>query len=381
MVSKSKNSSSKEPVETQRDIPDIKRDIPDEPSDGFSRMDPISRVQSDTGPVSKTPNPASRDSYDGFVPNIAATTTFDKEDAQSREGNYVLSLGLGGSGKSTFHSFLLRYIEQSGKFDYEMRIPRLRSGDEDHQTRNLLNQWRSKWSRGEFVAPTATSEAAIREIKYSVVPSTGVKATLDFSIIEVSGELLRQVQGGRTGRQSLPEAVHYLVANPRLNLIVLMMVHPDTPNNDILLTNFIDFVNQNFPDRRRQISLGVIIANPDRALKQMIAHTGGKDASPFATYTRLEDKAVIDYMQTMAPGIMAKWNAWPEKDRMLVPLRLGEIQLDPNPEQEGVMVPRLISHDFSDVEKIFDWIYFKCTGKKRGPTFIQKLLNKIDKPN
>ncbi|MEM1378633.1 MAG: hypothetical protein AAGG69_14730 [Pseudomonadota bacterium] len=56
----------------------------------------------------------SNDGFDGFVPSIPATATFTAEEAQAREGNYVLSLGLGGSGKSTFHSFLLRFIEHSG---------------------------------------------------------------------------------------------------------------------------------------------------------------------------------------------------------------------------------------------------------------------------
>ncbi|MFG5379706.1 hypothetical protein [Yoonia sp. R2-816] len=347
-------------------------------TDKFSRLDPIGHDATDSGDAAESDV---GDSYDGFIPNIAATTTFTAEDAQARNGNYVLSLGLGGSGKSTFHSFLLRYIEQSGKLDFEMKIPRLRSGEEDHQTRNLLNQWRSKWSRGEFVLPTAASEAAIREINYSVVPSQGIKVPLDFGLIEVSGELLKQVQGGRTGRQSLPEAVHHLIANPRVNLVVLMMVHPDTPNNDILLTNFIDYVNQNFQERRSQISLGVIIANPDRALEQMISQTGGDDASPFSHYQRLEDQAVIDYMRTMAPGIMAKWVAWPERDRMLVPMRLGDIDFVVNPNQKGAMIPRLVAPDFTDVEKVFDWLYHRFTGKRRGPTFFQRLFNSIDKAN
>lgn len=345
--------------------------------DGYSRLDPLPSQDGNKSKSDEQKSGQDKDySYDGFIPNIAATTTFTAEDAQSRDGNYVLSLGLGGSGKSTFHSFLLRFIEQSGKLEYEMKIPQLRSGEEDHQTRNLINQWRAKWSRGEFVAPTATSEAAIREIKYSVVPTWGVKSVLDFGMIEVSGELLRQVQGGRTGRQSLPEAVHHLIANPHVNLVVLMMVHPDTPNNDILLTNFIDYVNQHFPERQRQISLGVIIANPDRALEQMIARTGGENSSPFAHYQRLEDQAVIDYMKTMAPGIMAKWNAWPEKDRMLVPLRLGDIEVVSQEEQDGAVISRLISPDFTDVEKIFDWLYHKFTGKRRGPTLIQRILGK-----
>lgn len=319
-----------------------------------------------------------RDSFEGFVPNIPATATFTAEEAQSRQGNYVLSLGLAGSGKSTFHSFLLRFIEQSGKLEYEMRIPRLKTGEEDFQTRNLLNQWRSSWNRGEFVAPTAATEAAIREIRYSVVPTSGVKATMDFGMVEVSGELLRQVQGARTGRQSLPEAVHHLIANQRVNLTVLMMVHPETPDNDILLTNFIDYVDQNFPGRRQKISLGVVIANPDRALEQMIEQTGGPYQSPYGHYQRLEDEALVDYMQSMAPGIWARWKSWPEKDRMITPLRLGDITTGLG--RDGDEVVRLTSPDYTHIEKIFNWLFERFTGKKPGPTFWERLRRDMDKP-
>lgn len=318
------------------------------------------------------------DGFEGFVPNIPATATFTAEEAQSRKGNYVLSLGLGGSGKSTLHSFLLRYIEQSGKVEYEMSIPRLKNGEEDFQTRNLLNQWRSSWNKGEFVASTAATEAAIREIKYRVVPSKGVRAPLDFGMIEVSGELLKQVQGGRTGKQSLPEAIHHLIANRHVNLILLMMVHPDTPNNDILLANFIDYIDQKFPGRRHQITLGVIIANPDRALEQLKKNTGGLEDSPFSHYSRLEDEAVVDYMSTMAPGIWAKWNSWPEKQRMITPLRLGDTRHVQ--QSDGEDVSKLVSPDYTHIEKIFNWLFFKFTGKRPGPTFWQRLVRDLSKP-
>jgi len=341
------------------------------PQSGFVGVESVS-------PLLIGPAAVPRDGYEGFVPNIPATPTFTAEEAKTREGNYVLSLGLGGSGKSTFHSFLLRYIEQSGTLEHEMSIPRLRSGEPDHQTRNLLNQWRSTWNRGEFVGGTPSIEAAIREIGYEVVPTSGVKARLKFGLVEVAGELLRQVQGGRTGKQSLPEAVHHLIANPRVNLIVLMLIHPDTPNNDILLTNFIDYLDQNFPGRRQQISLGIVIANPDRALEQMIRQTGGREASPFAHYQRLEDDAVFDYMKVMSPGILSKWSAWSEKNRMITPLRLGDIQIVED--NEGNRVQRLVATDYGDISKIFDWLYRKFTGKSRGPTLIQRFFTDMNKP-
>jgi hypothetical protein len=202
-----------------------------------------------------------------------------------------------------------------------------------------------------------------------------VRATFDFGLVEVSGELLKQVQGGRTGRQSLPEAVHHLIANPGVELIVLMMVHPDTPDNDILLANFLDFVDQRFPGRRQRMKLGVVIANPDLALERMIATTGGPDASPFAHYGRLEDQAVLDYMQTMSPGIWAKWQSWPQKDRMITPLRLGEIREG----RDGV--PKLVAPDYVHIEKIFHWLFEKFTGKRPGPTWWQRLISDLNKPS
>lgn len=337
----------------------------------------FSRKDSSSGSRSAPP----RDAYDGFVPNMAAAATFTAEEAQAREGDYVLSLGLAGSGKSTFHSFLLRYIEQSGSLNHEMRIPRLRNGDEDHQTRLLLNQWRSTWNRGAFVSATAATESAIREIRYQVTPVHGVKAQLNFGLVEVAGELLKQVQGGRTGKQSLPEAVHHLIANPKVNLMVLMMVHPDTPDNDLLLTNFIDYLDQRFPGRRDHISLGIIIANPDRALEQLVNRTGGRGeggvSSPFSHYQRLEDDAVFDYMKVMSPGVLSKWRAWEPKKRMITPLRLGDIETFQD--DQGNETIRLTKPDYTHIGKIFDWMYFHFTGKRRGPTWFQRLIRDLGK--
>ena len=358
----------------------------------FSAPNPLGSREMQEAPldfkrsVPQEPIERSNDAFDGFVPPTAVKPTFTSDEALARSGNYALTFGLGGSGKSTFHSYLLRYLEEGGRFNARMKIPRLNNGEVDEQTRILLNQWRHQWKTGRFVEATGTTEAHIREIIYSVTPNRGVRDELNFGMVEVSGELLRTVMGGSTGRQTLPEAIHHLVANANVNLILLIMVHPETPHNDLLFTNLMDYVTERFPGRLPTLGLGVIIANPDLALEKLIEHTGGSatraddptyynpSPSPFSHYRRLEDEAVIEYLKVMAPGILNRFRSWESDRKMITPLRLGDIELDPQTKRPF----RLIHQDDEHISKIFAWLYKGFLGKELGPTWYQRMFSNLN---
>jgi hypothetical protein len=313
---------------------------------------------------------APQDAFTDFVPNQAPVPTFTAEDAKDRQGNYVLSFGLAGSGKSTFHSSLLRHLEQGGEFTSKVK-PVFRDGKPDAQTRHLLNSWRETWKTGRFVRSTPNLESAIREISYNVTPNKGVKTPLDFNLIEVSGELLRRVEGRGNSSAMLPDAIHYLFDNPRINLLLIVLIHPDTPSNDLLLVNLLDLIEEHFPHRRATMSLGIVIANPEKSLEQLKRVTGGED-SQFAHESKLEGELVFDYLQQMAPGIFTVYKTWPAKKRMITPLSLGAIG---HRQSEGDETePYLKYHDPTDIGKIFKWMYKQFIGKDLGPTWFGRLL-------
>jgi hypothetical protein len=344
-----------------------------------SKYDRPAGTLGETPGVAETPSRSSippktvevaQDAFTDFVPNQAPVATFTAEDAKGRQGNYVLSFGLAGSGKSTFHSSLLRHLEQGGEFTSKVQ-PVFRDGKPDGQTRHLLNSWRETWKTGRFVRSTPAVESAIREISYHVTPNKGVKTPLDFNLIEVSGELLRRVEGRGNSSAMLPDAIHNLFDNPRINLLLIVLIHPDTPSNDLLLVNLLDLIEEHFPQRRATMSLGIVIANPEKSLEQLKRVTGGED-SQFAHESKLVGELVFDYLQQMAPGIFTVYKTWPSKKRMITPLSLGATGLRKNDHDEPERY--LEYHDPTDIGKIFKWIYKQFNGKDLGPTWLGRLL-------
>ncbi len=76
----------------------------------------------------------------------------------------------------------------------------------------------------------------------------------------------------------------------------------------------------------------------------------------------------------MAPGILIRYRSWKSGNKMITPLRLGEMENDPDTKRPV----RLFQKDDEHVGKIFAWLYKVFVGKELGATWFQTLFNKLN---
>jgi hypothetical protein len=284
-----------------------------------------------------------------------------EDNIESRAGNYLLSFGFPGSGKSTFQSFLYHYLVEVGSFETQPQI------DGFNETRNwdglrLVNEWRRLWHQREFPARTAIGEENIREILLRVRPMRGVQTELNFGLLEVSGELMQTVMPGETRDPSLARTLQIYLDNPQIHFVVVFIVDPARGReNDILFDNFFRFLDLNFPQRRNQMALALLISRPEVALNQLKREVRGLEHAQ-----RLTPTLCLEYAQRYIPGTFRVWDTWPMPSRvMLSSLYLG------SPAADG---QRLERPDYSDIEQIFAWLYHQFTASHLGPTWWQRIL-------
>lgn len=283
-------------------------------------------------------------------------------------GNYIFSFGFPGSGKTTFQWMMMNYLLNEGPFHSEIQIPDRDKGP-DWEGRNIINTWKNQWIEGRFPDPTASGESDIREVQVHAKTTAGKKLASDFSFLEVSGELMRQVLPESGTAPDFSPLLSAYLANPRLKFCVILMLTPEVEENDQLFASFMAYIQKNFPGLKERMSLGVVVSKPEESLVRL--QTYGTPDGRMA-YDKLNAEALVGYLNRFCGETYQIWATWPKASQtLLAPLRLGEIEIS-----EGE--PHLVAPDFSDIEEIFFWVFEQFTGKRPGPTFIQRSLGKVD---
>ena len=283
-------------------------------------------------------------------------------------GNYLMSFGFPGSGKTTFQWMLMNYIMNEGPFRTEISVPDGPNGP-DWEGRRIINEWKSQWISGAFPEATQSSESDIREIAVHTATSSGKKMAVDFSFLEVSGELLQLAMPAPGHDPHLVPTLHAYFSNPRLKFTLMLMLHPDVEENDLLFPSFISFLDREFPGLKDRMSLGVIISKPEASLAKLreFGDTTGRQY-----FGNFDEEALEAYLNRFCGETFEIWNNWPAQNKILLsPLYLGDIG-----ERQGA--PILEQPDFHHIEQIFLWLFEQFTGKRPGLTFWQKLRGKVD---
>ncbi len=298
----------------------------------------------------------------GPLPELRRSRILDA-DLTSRVGNYIFTFGFPGSGKTTFHSTLMRYLMERGPFRTEISVDS-DSGMTDWDTVRLINDWKTAWREGLLATANPVGEDQIREHSFSVVPLEGIRTTLNFSFLEVSGEMLQTVMPNELVDPELSRILRAFLENPKLRLVLLLMINPDVPQNDELFVNFLTFIDKTFgPGFRDRVSLGIIVSKPEQALRELKRLRQG-----YKMVDRLAGEYCESFVEEFAPTTYRIWDDWPNPDRtMITSLYIGEM------EQRGSEW-RLVSPNFESIEKIFGWVYFQFTREKLGPTRWQRLI-------
>lgn len=283
-------------------------------------------------------------------------------------GNYIFSFGFPGSGKTTFQWMMMNYLMNEGPFRTEISVPDRADGP-DWDGRATINSWKSQWIEGRFPDPTAAGEGDIREIEVKTKTTSGKKMELDFSFLEVSGELLRQVLPDDGIKPRLAPLLSAYLGNPNLKFTIILVINPDVEKNDHLFASFFTYLKKIFPGLVDRVSLGIIISKPERALEKLNEFGSNDGRMNFPT---LNADAIEAYMNRFCGETFQIWNDWPKANSILIsPLNLGII------EQQGHDM-FLVEPHFKHIEQIFLWLFEQFTGNRPGPTFFQKLIGKMD---
>lgn len=283
------------------------------------------------------------------------------------KANYIMSFGFPGSGKTTFQWFLMQFLMNSGSYRSEIHVPRTVNGS-DWEGRRIINDWKEQWIEGRFPEPTQAAESDIREITVSAAPTTGKDVKLEFSFLEVSGELLALAMPeiGRAPHLTplLRAYFENCAKHPNFKIALMLLLHPDVEENDKLFASFMQYLDHEIPGLRSKMSLGIIVSKPEASLARLREY-GAADGRMY--YERFDADALEDYLVRFCTETYTVWDSWPDASKTLLsPLYLGEIQ-----EREGE--PRLVKPDFDHTEEIFLWLFEQFIGERPGPTRWQKM--------
>jgi hypothetical protein len=302
---------------------------------------------------------------DGPLPQRGRSRLFS-DDISQKSGNYIFTFGFPGSGKTTFHSFLTRYIMEEGPFKTEF-LNKLGDGESDYDINRMVTTWKNEWREGRFPEPTPVGDDQIRELSFEVTPFQGVRTPLQFTFLEVSGEMLQAVLPTENQDPSLSRILRGLLENSNINLSLMLILNPDVHNNDELFLNFLSYMDNNLEfDIRARASLGILISKPRDALRTLKELRSGYDS-----VAELRGEYCEDFVEQFAKSTYRIWYDWPNpKKKMIGRLHLGEIEFD------GEKY-RLTNPDYASIGQIFGWVYHQFTGRKLGPTPLQRMLRWI----
>lgn len=278
--------------------------------------------------VLKAPHsPVSQSPVDAFkASRITDPLSLTAEAAEEARGAFFLSFGKAGSGKTTLHFQMLRYIEQVGDFEGEEVVgEHLPAGQRVAQAA-IMNQWRNMWGDGAFPAGT-NAEDEVRAIRYALRPRIGSGPRTEVTFLEVAGELLaRVIADDPRDRVDLPEALDRLFRNNNVKLIIAFIVSPrglqeetDARRPDALYVAFLNFIRERYPERTRTPLL-VVVADPNRAFETI------KEIVP-TTDTELTPELTGTYLTTFLPSFMQQYVSWkaPPDQKLIARFRVGKV--------------------------------------------------------
>ncbi len=307
--------------------------------------------------------------FDELVGTGVREPAFTGEDARKRQGNFLVPFGVTGSGKTTFLASLFKYINQAENLSGDIQFPE-QGKVRNYAGQSMLNRWDEIFSsRGRFLRATPIGNDAVRELAYEVTPTKGQKTKLRFSVVEVSGEDLKRVVAREGKNPRLPDAIEAIFKNTNLRTMIVLVVHPETMENDLLFKNLFTWLNQNVGSRLKTFSLAILIANPDLALTHLKARRA--DAEEIESLTGPICKV---YLKEFVPNTYAVYCAWNKNRRAIISFNIGQIERSDGDDGEFV---RIIRFDMKSSAKLFGWIYWQFTGRRLGATWWQRFIQKM----
>ena len=274
-----------------------------------------------------------------------------------RTGNYLISVGLPGSGKTVLQSFTTYSMSVAGNLSAKPDITE-ENGEINHRAQQLRTLWLDEWKVGRLPKGTPLREDEIREIRLDITNLENKSQRFNFSFLEISGESFKDVVPTAISAPTLFQRINSFLSNDKIRLNLAFVLKTDEqlgePTNDALFTNFIEFVEAQLKlDLTQKVGLILVLPNPNVVFGEeewrMMRSNKSKDRNFYK-------KRVKDYVYENFPATYTIFDRWNVNKRAITIFHIGD-------EVQG-HIERV---DFKDARSFIDLNYHFFTGKRLQP--------------
>jgi hypothetical protein len=285
---------------------------------------------------------------------------------EKSSGNYLLTLGYPGSGKTVLQSFLYYYLATHGDFSDRLELQR-EGSQSGHLTESLLNTWLTDWNNRRFPKATPEFEGAIREVRLQLTPKINTSRAFNFSFVEVSGEFIQRVIPTEVQPGSLVNTMHsFLIAPESKKIIVYVFDHKEKSNNDELFSSLLRYLERSVAGRLDQkYSLMIVVPNPDLVFQRVLSDKGRPHS--FSSSNELQPEALLYYLRSRAPKLVATYRSWKKSKRGIFKFYIG-------PVYQNDLEQVLEKPDFQDCKRVIDFCYKQFHGSQLREGYLQRLV-------
>lgn len=277
---------------------------------------------------------------------------------EERTGNYLISVGLPGSGKTVLQSFTTYSMSVAGNLSVKPDNIENDKGEINHQAQHLRTVWLNDWQRGQFPKGTPLREDEIREIRLNIENLENRSQNFNFSFLEIAGENFKDV----VPEGSVPilfDRIKRFLTNTNIKLNIAFILKTDEKlgelTNDALFTNFIDFVEANLKlDLTQKVGLILVVPNPKSVFGQ---EDWSRMRSNQAADRRFYKETLRKYIYDNFPATYTIYDRWNAKKRAITIFHIGDESDDRH----------LHNKDYKDARSFINLNYNFFTGKNLEP--------------
>ncbi|MDA9940679.1 hypothetical protein N9C18_01320 [Planktomarina temperata] len=276
---------------------------------------------------------------------------------EERTGNYLISVGLPGSGKTVLQSFTTYSMSVAGNLSIKPDNLKNEKREINHQAQHLRTLWLDDWKRGQFPKGTPLRENEIREIRLNVENLENRSQNFNFSFLEIAGENFKDV----VPEGSVPilyDRIKRFLTNTKIKLNIAFILKTDEklgePTNDALFTNFIDFIEANLKlDLTQKVGLILVVPNPKLVFGQ---EDWARMRSNRSADRKFYKERLRQYIYDNFPATYTIYDRWNSKKRAITIFHIGD-------EIDGL----LQNKDYKDARSFINLNYNFFTSKNLEP--------------
>lgn len=276
---------------------------------------------------------------------------------EERTGNYLTSVGLPGSGKTVLQSFTTYSMSVAGNLSVRPDNIENDKGEINHQAQHLRTVWLNDWQRGQFPKGTPLKENEIREIRLNIENLENRTQNFNFSFLEIAGENFKDVVPEGSA-PILYDRIKRFLTNKNIKLNIAFILKTDEKlgelSNDVLFTNFIEFIEANLKlDLTQKVGLILVVPNPKSVFGQ---EDWSRMRSNQSSDRRFYKERLRKYIYDNFPATYTIYDRWNSKNRAITIFHIGD-------ERDG----KLQNKDFKDARSFINLNYNFFTGKNLEP--------------